>query len=108
MKNWIFKKLYFLKLCPIFVGTFDNFGKSEDAYFHYMHTFMSNLIKKSWKDSSANVLLLIRDSYLFDLTKICLIGISGSFITEPFFAIVTYYLGTYLLYEDSAKQSYLS
>ena len=48
--------LYFLKLCPIFVGSFHNFGKSDDDKIYwknaYFHGFMSNLIKKSLKDSS--------------------------------------------------------
>ena len=30
MKTLIFKVLYFLKMCPIFVGSVHNFGKSED------------------------------------------------------------------------------
>ena len=38
------KLLYFLEMCPIFVGSFGNFGRSDklpdvvkSAYFHYMH-----------------------------------------------------------------------
>ena len=30
LKILIFKILYFLKLCPIFVGSVHNFGKSDD------------------------------------------------------------------------------
>ena len=57
----IFKILYSLKLCPFFVGSVHNFGKSDNAMTRFsekmliftrcIHGFMSNLLKKSWTDS---------------------------------------------------------
>ena len=42
LKTLIFRILYFLKICPIFVGSVHNFERS-------------NLIKKSWRDSNLQV-----------------------------------------------------
>ena len=38
-EKFVFKILYFLNTCPVFVGSVHNFGRSD-------------LIKKSWKDSN--------------------------------------------------------
>ena len=46
-ENFDFKVLYLLKMCPIFVGSVHNFGKSDDDIIHW-----SNLIKESWTDSN--------------------------------------------------------
>ena len=56
------KILYFLKMCPIFVGSVHNFGRSDsdinlgkNACFQFMHTYMVSCrtqSKISLKDSS--------------------------------------------------------
>ena len=55
-ENFDFKVLCFLKMYPIFVGSFHNFGRSDDdmiqwtnAYFPQMYTwFDAHPDKKSW------------------------------------------------------------
>ena len=37
LKNFIFKVICFLKMCAIFLV--HNFGRSDDAYFPWMHTW---------------------------------------------------------------------
>ena len=58
-------KLYFQKMCPIFVGSVCNFGRSDNdiiswknGYFQNMKWpgFMRNLIKKSWPVSNQECL----------------------------------------------------
>ena len=59
LKILIFKILYFLKICQTFVGSVLNFGRSDSdiicwkmlIFTRCIHGFMSNLIKKSLKDS---------------------------------------------------------
>ena len=63
LKSLIFEVLYFLKMCPIFVGSVHNFGKSDDENIsekvfisnRCISVLMSNLIKKSWMDSNVGV-----------------------------------------------------
>ena len=54
MKTLIFKVLYLLKMCAIFVGSVHNFGKSDKYLFPIdaLMVLMPNLIKKSWTVSS--------------------------------------------------------
>ena len=54
-ENFDFQKLYFLKMWPVFVGTLNNCGRSEDNIMfsnRCISGFMPNLIKKSWTVSS--------------------------------------------------------
>ena len=54
-------------MCPIFVGSVHNFGKSEDDIIiekllisnRCISGLMSNLIKKSWTDSKLGVLCTV-------------------------------------------------
>ena len=54
----IFKIHYFLKMCQIFVGSVHNFGSSDSEKMlistRWLNGFMSNLIKKAWKDSNSH------------------------------------------------------
>ena len=44
-------------MCPIFVGSVHNFGRSDvDISTKCMRGFMSNLIKKCWKDSTVHAI----------------------------------------------------
>ena len=59
LKILIFKSTWFSKKCLIFVGSVHNFGRSDGDISEKMlistrciRGFMSNLVKKSWKDST--------------------------------------------------------
>ena len=40
MKTLIFKVLYLLKMCPIFVGSVHNFGKSDDDTIYVVEKYL--------------------------------------------------------------------
>ena len=51
-------------MCPIFVGSDHNFGKSDDSEkvlisARYISGLMPNLIKKSWTDSNLDLFELL-------------------------------------------------
>ena len=60
-------------MCPIFAGSVHNFGKSDNDKIwvkmlistRCLHGFVSNLIKKSWTDSSLYVYLCDIDISLY-------------------------------------------
>ena len=65
LKYFIFKVLYLLKMCPIFVGSVHNFCKSDDdtlfsekvlIFARCISGLMPNLIKKSWTDSKGQLI----------------------------------------------------
>ena len=67
LKTLIFKVLHVLKMCPISVGSVNNFGKSDNDINELfcekvlisnrcISGLMSNLIKKSWTDSTLDQL----------------------------------------------------
>ena len=64
----IFKILYFLKMCPIFVSSFPNFGRSDNAYditkkimisTGWKFDFLPNSNNISWTDSTLEAEVMV-------------------------------------------------